>query len=427
MKTLNFHHESTRMKRLYIVLMILFPALHGFSQVVYTLSDFESRFLKNNLLLLASRYNVSASNAIALQARLWENPVFSAQFNAINPQDHKVFDIGNQGEKAFAIQQIIHIGGQKTREYNFQLANSRIAQLELEDLLRNLKFQLRQNFFTVYFDRLSVKALDQQIDNLKSLIDAFDSQAQKGNIAYKDVLRLQSLYIGLKNDRAQILDEVFSSQQTLSTLIGDSTGVEPGPTATELSVYALDKSFTLDSLQSLALLHRPDLQQADKAIDAGNWNLKWQRSLATPDLTAGFAYDQLGGTFRHEVNFTVALPLVLWNRNQGNVRAAQAQVEQARVTRDFRQLALKNEVMNGYFKFLEALHDYRNVYGLINSNTQSIYESVYQNFKKRNISLIEFTDFIESYCQSLIHYNQSQKALATAGEELNLITGTNLF
>lgn len=415
------------MKRAICVFIFLSSLQTAFSQPGQSLSDCESRFLKNNLLLLASRYNVSASQAIALQARLWENPVFSAQLNAVNPQDHKVFDIGNQGEKAFAIQQIIHIGGQKFREYQYQLANSNIAQFELEDLLRNLKFQLRQSFFTVYFDRLSVKALDQQIDNLKSLIDAFDSQAQKGNIAYKDVLRLQSLYIGLKNDRAQILDEVFSNQQTLGTLTTDSAGIEPAPTEEELAVYHSGKSFTVDSLQTLALQHRPDLQQADKAIDAGNWNLKWQRSLATPDIAAGLAYDQLGGTFRHEVNLTIALPLVLWNRNQGNIRAAQAQLEQAKATREFRQLALKNEVMNGYSKFLEALNDYRNVYGLINSNTQGIYESVYQNFKKRNISLIEFTDFIESYCQSLIHYNQSQKALATAGEELNLITGTNLF
>ena len=66
------------------------------------------------MFLLAEQYNIEASKAAVIQAKIWEQPFFSGEFNAINPQNNRVFDIGAKGQKALAIDQLIYLGGKRT-------------------------------------------------------------------------------------------------------------------------------------------------------------------------------------------------------------------------------------------------------------------------------------------------------------------------
>ncbi|MNF17884.1 hypothetical protein D3C80_2216560 [compost metagenome] len=49
------------------------------------------------------------------------------------------------------------------------------------------------------------------------------------------------------------------------------------------------------------------------------------------------------------------------------------------------------------------------------------------NFQKRNVSLLEFTDFMESYNQAIIQLNELKKKVVLAGEELNSTINKDLF
>ena len=50
-----------------------------------------------------------------------------------------------------------------------------------------------------------------------------------------------------------------------------------------------------------------------------------------------------------------------------------------------------------------------------------------QNYLKRNMTLIEFTDFYESYRTAMLQINQLQDDRADAFETLNYATGTDLY
>jgi cobalt-zinc-cadmium efflux system outer membrane protein len=50
-------------------------------------------------------------------------------------------------------------------------------------------------------------------------------------------------------------------------------------------------------------------------------------------------------------------------------------------------------------------------------------KSITDNFEKRNISLLEFTDFYESYKQNVLQYNQLQNDRIQAIESLNFTIG----
>jgi cobalt-zinc-cadmium efflux system outer membrane protein len=60
-------------------------------------------------------------------------------------------------------------------------------------------------------------------------------------------------------------------------------------------------------------------------------------------------------------------------------------------------------------------------------NFELVYSGVVQNFQKRNISLIEFTDFIESYNQSVLFLDEMEMQIMIQGERINYIVSQPVF
>jgi len=52
---------------------------------------------------------------------------------------------------------------------------------------------------------------------------------------------------------------------------------------------------------------------------------------------------------------------------------------------------------------------------------------VTENFAKRNISLIDFTDFVESYRNNVLQFNQLQNDRRQAIESLNFAVGKSII
>ena len=186
-------------------ILLLFNQLSN-AQKKLDLNGSEEQFLKNNLLLLARHYNIDAAKAQTIQAKIWELPFFSGEFNLINPTDSKVLDVAGGGQKAFSVQQLIYLGNKKKNQVDLAKINEQLAELDFQDLLRNLKYQLRQSFYIVYFNNKKIETTDLQINQISELVNAYSQQAQKGNVPLKELVRLQSLLISFRNERIEIVN-----------------------------------------------------------------------------------------------------------------------------------------------------------------------------------------------------------------------------
>ncbi|WP_165305000.1 TolC family protein [Pedobacter sp. SYP-B3415] len=414
-------------KRCYILISAILLCLTASAQERLSLAAAESLFQAKSLVLVAERYNIDIYRAQALQARLWENPYFSAEFNALNPEGKKLFDVGSQGQKAASIQQLILLGGKRSSQVNMANVSTAMSQLEFADVVRTLRFQLRTSFFAVYYDRLTVAAIDKQLANVDTLISSYERQVDKGNLPLRDLVRLQSLYLTLKNSRAELVDNIAEEQSKLNTLLATSEDIIPQPTDAESAIYRAVPALTLPELQELAIRNRPDVQLTEKGSEMAAWNLKYQRAQNVPDLTVGASYDQRSGAFSNEINITVGIPLPLWNRNRGNIKAAAIQRVQAETLQEAKALEVRNEVGLAYRKYREAQQNFELINSARTADADTVLNGVISNFRKANLSLIEFTDFMESYNQRLTEINRIRKSVASTAEEINYATTSNLF
>ena len=413
----------------YLPVLVLFSMLSApsFAQDSLHISIEESDkiFLQKNLMLAAGQLNVDAQKALEIQARLYPNPQLSVGVNAYDTDNKQLFYAGNKGEKAAEFEQLILLGGKRKNEIELAKQNTKEAQLELEDVLRNLKYKLHSNLYSVYFDLQTLQKFNTQLQQLDTIIAAYEVQVRKGNIPLKEVVRLKSTYIQLNNDKTDLLQSIQDQQKDLQVMLQTTSFIIPAIDENAWSHY--ESLPTIDSLQQLASTHRTDIMLATLDKSIADLNVQYQKSLAVPDLTLNTSYDQRGNAFNNQFMLTVGIPLPLWNRNQGNIRYAQTQTKAAAVNQQIQQTNVSAEVNAAWYNMQRSIQEYKKMQTIYNKDFTDVYNGMHDNFLKQNISIVEFVDFFESYNESLAEVSRIHKQLALSAENINYTTAYNVY
>jgi len=389
------------------------------------LQQADSIFITNNFYLLASAMNIEAQKALVLQAKLYPNPVFSADLHAYDPENKKAFYIGPSGQKAFQLEQLILLGGKKKSEIEIAKTNSVIAELEFQQLIRKLKFRLRSELYAAGQQQLLLSMYNAQLALLDTLLSLYQTQVDEGNLPLKDLVRLKSAYLKLNNDRTELLKQCYETQAQLQTLLQTTSFVEFQFSEKDIEKYIQPVSFT--EIQKEALISNPDFLILQQNKTLAEQYLQYQKRLAIPDIDFYVSYDQRADAFNNQINAGFAIPLPLWNRNQGNIKAAQFKLKET----DYQLQATQNELLsnlkNYYSFYVQAIAEYQKAKSLYNQDFGFIVKGMVENFQKRNISIVEFIDFFESYNETLTEITQIRTQLVISSEQLNMIIGKDIL
>jgi cobalt-zinc-cadmium efflux system outer membrane protein len=411
----------------YGFIIALFFSLQLFAQdtLKITLQETEKIFLEKNLLLLAKQYDIEAADALLMQAKLYPNPTFTASLNLIDPENNKILHIGNTGQKEFVLEQMIILGGKRRSEILIARKNKELAQADFNDLLRNLQYQLRSSYFNVYQQNLILSTYQQQIQVLDSMIVAYEQQTQKGNIPARDVVRLKAISLKIHQERSSIIRDLIEENQKLQIVLQTSAIIQPvvdenlPKTLQNLPKYA--------ELVEIALQNRSDLKLLELESELASMRLRLQKQLVTPDMALNLAYDQRGGAFGNQINVGVALPLPLWNRNKGNIKLAEISHKTSRTLKEQKKKEIETEVLAAWQNMQKNIFMYEKSEQIYSKDFEQVFEGVKANFRKRNISLLEFVDFFESYNESLAEHKRIQVQLIQSAVFINFVVFSNIY
>jgi len=415
------------MRSKYFIILFLI-SISAYSQVdtlALTIKQADKLFLAANFQLMASAMNVEAQKAQEIQAKLFPNPVLTADFNAIDPENERLFHVGSGGQQSLQIEQLILLGGKRKSQIDLAKTSTQMAELALQDLMRQLKFQLHTGLFLISQKQLLVSKYDKQLNLLDEIVSAYEIQIPKGNIPLKDLVRLKGVYLNLSNERAAIYSDYFEQMTKIQTLLQTKKIVSPIITDSEIRSFVLP--INVNDLFKEAIQNRPDLLMSQKDLTFAQQYFTLQQKLAKPDITLFASYDQRGGAFQRQVNIGFAIPLTFWNKNQGNIKSAQAQIQ----TKNYEYEGLKSQVIaevNGtYLQYQQTIKEYLKNSKLYNEDFEITLKGMTDNFQKGNVSVLEFVDFFESYNNALSEMARSKIQLATSIEQIKLSTGKEQF
>jgi cobalt-zinc-cadmium efflux system outer membrane protein len=398
--------------------------------VAITLQQAEERFLKNNLQLLAARFNIDASKAAIDQAELWSNPNISIEQNAYNKFTKKFFDVTKTGNTEVQLQQLVLLAGKRDKQIRLAEINTQIAENTFYDLLRALKFELRTNFFDLYFLQQSLAFYDETIPNVRKTVAATEAIYQKRSILLSEVLRLKSLLFSLENERLGLLNQASEIEHGMSVLLRDTSGsfsyFVPQLDRTMLDSLQID-TLSLQGVVATALEKRPDYKNAQTQVQYEDANLSLQKAMRIPDLTVGGTYSRAGSYIPDYYALTLSIDLPIFNRNQGNVEISENTLEANKLLREYSRKTLEKEIATAYKKAVNTDSLFRAFDKKFTGEYKTLVEGMDADYQKRNITIIEFTDFYESYRTSMLQMNQLQNDRLDAFEGLNYAAGTSLI
>jgi cobalt-zinc-cadmium efflux system outer membrane protein len=388
-----------------------------------TIKQAEDLFVKNNLQLIIQRYNIDNASAQIITARLFPNPDFSFA-NGI----HATGVPNAYNEQSFSVSQLFTTAGKRNKSIQLAKISVDQARFQFFDLLRTLKYTLRNDFYTIYFQEQSAKVYNQEINSLAKTLTVFKEQYTKGNVAEKEVLRIQSQLYTLQAEYNNLQVGIDTVQSELKIL----TKVNPASVIEPVVNYDLDgkdivSGMPYQRLLDSAYINRYDLRLAKVTVDYNNANLAVQKATAVPDISLSLNYDKLGSYGDNFISAGIGFSLPFFNRNQGGIKQARIAIDQSKIQLQNQQTQIESDLATNYKGALRLEKLYNSFDPHFKDDFNHLIQEVFKNYEKRNISLLEFLDFYDSYKTNTLQLNTLQLNRITSLEQLNFITGTPFF
>lgn len=399
--------------------------------VSLTLNEAEQRLISQDLAIIAARYNVEIAKTNVLSAKLWYNPNITYGQTLFNNGTGRFFDISNpqnnsgNGEWYVQLQQLISYAGRHTNLVKLNKIDLERSSYVFEEVVRALKLEMYNDFSTLMGDQQKVLLYQYQISALNNLISATKKQISLGVSSKNDLIRLEA---EAQDDRNQLLaveSELQDNETDLKIILHYPLKTFIKAKNDDIGLHIQIPSFA--EILNAANQNRGDLKLAHKTLDYQVQNLKLQRSLAVPDLSIGVEYDKAGGAGYDYSGISLSSDVPVFNRNQGELKAAKIQISQAEVNDSLQTNMVQNQVEGAYLKLI----NYKSQYDLTDMNYSSdldqMGKSAIDNYKKQLISLLDFLDQMRSYTEAKAGLIDAKTNYFNAIQNINYQVGTTII
>jgi cobalt-zinc-cadmium efflux system outer membrane protein len=290
-----------------------------------------------------------------------------------------------------------------------------------------LKYALRSSFFNIYYLQQTAKVYDEEIQSLKTIGNAYKEVKGKGYVSEADVVSIQAQLYSLQNEYQALVDNINDNESQLRIMLQSTNNNYIKPLVDTGIVKADPLAFKLSTLLDSAYANRTDLMIAKDNLTLSQQNLSYQKALAVPDITLGPGFVNQSNFIKADWVYVVGFSIPVFNRNQGNIKSARQMIDYSDAQLQLTRKTLEEQVFRGLQKALDADKLYKGIDPAFANKFDALASEMMKNYMKRNVSLLNFLTFYDSYKQNIIQLNTILFNKVNAMENLNFLTGTNFF
>jgi outer membrane protein, heavy metal efflux system len=400
------------------------------AQQALTWDQVKATFEATNPALKADADNVDEMRAEEITAYLRPNPQLTAATDGTQIAPHDGAWQPFRGTDFVPTVSYLHERDHK-RELRLESAQegTRISEAQHEDLQRNLEFTLR----TAFVETLEAKAV---LDMAKADLDYYDKiieisrdRLKAGDIAEIDFDRIELLRVQYESELQTAIVNLHTAKIQLLQLLNDRTPLDQFD-VTGIFDFS-DALDPLDSFHQAALAARPDLQAALETIEQSETNHKLAISNGStdPTLSAWYTWNASNNNpnATQTLGASVNIPLRIFDRNQGEKKRTQIDVDRAQQASEAARGQVFSDVDTAYELVrsnVELLKPYKAKY---NDEALRVRDTVSYAYFHGGASLMDFLNAQSDYRQVQLAYTQLIGAYLTSAAQLNLAVGREVI
>ena len=393
---------------------------------VLSLADARSVSFLRNWDLLAAKCGIDAAQAQVIVAREFPNPTASLSTFKLGDRESGTASGNGLWERNYdtlaAIGQLIEIGGKRRARQAAARAGVAGARAAFLDARRLLDQGVTKVYIAAVLAGENARILSESAGYLRREADLAEVRLKAGAISESDEqqieisaeqFELQARSSSAAAVQARIAVEVLMGVKEPR---GDWT---PADSLVQLTQHVVSPSQGITCLKPEAA--RPDVLVADANLRSSIANLRLQKAYRIPDptLTLGAEHNPPGGGPPVDtLNIGVSFPLPLWNRNGGNIKAAEAARDQAEIALRKAESQAMADIATAESEYDEASHRWQRYRDETVPKSAMVRDSVAFAYEKGGSSLVDLLEAERTDNDVRLAAAQSQADAATAAANL---------
>jgi cobalt-zinc-cadmium efflux system outer membrane protein len=413
-----------------MLFLLLGCGLKAGVQQALTWEQVRDRFEANNPTLLADKLSIDESKAQEITAYLRPNPDFTLTVDGTQiAPDRGVWQpfVGTFESPGISY---LHERRHK-RELRLESAKKAtlIAESSHLDLERTLLFNLRSAFVSTLQAKAVLQLAKDNLAYYDQVLDISRSRFGAGDIARIDLDRLELQRVQYESDLQAAEENLETAKIQLLTLLNDRTPIKQFDVTGPFDFN--DQLLPQDEVRKIALDTRPDLKAAVEAVDKAQTDHKLAVANGSTDPTLSAWYTHNSSNNNpfgiNTLGVSVAIPLRIFDRNQGEKLRTQLDITRNERLRDAAEAAVLSDVDSGYATLesnLILLRPYKAKYLQMSVRVRDTITFSYQH---GGASLLDFLNAQAEYRSVQLNYMNLVGTYLTAAAQLNMAVGREVI
>ena len=416
------------LRALCAALLVITPALLAQSPpppgatAPLTLQQAVERARTGNPTLTAARQHVSAVQATKLTAALRQNPTLTVQGQGVT-----LPEVNNNGGNPFDysanVSRLFERGQKRRWRMEGAAATADETESQYRDQERQLALAVRQAFTNMLVAKAALAVAQDNLTDYQKTVDLSKARLDAGDITRTDFERIDLQLAQFESDSDNARLNLQQSSAQLQLLFGvdrpspsmDITGTLEPPTL----------PLTMADAETAALAARPDYTAARQALLVSRANARYAIAGGTVDPTISSEYERSGAD--NTFGFNVAIPLRIFDRNQGEKERTRYEVDSSR----FAVTAARNQVVSDVDQAWLALDIAQRQARRYNTHyldeAAHVRDNLQFSYRNGNTTLLDYLSALRDY--RAIHLNSlnANAQVWLAIHQLSYATATDII
>ncbi|MFC3608839.1 TolC family protein [Stutzerimonas tarimensis] len=378
---------------------------------ILTLAVAMQRAIEASPELASARRALFANDALITQARVFPNPVLSATRDEIG-SDAPITEL--------VLSQEIELGGKRSARIAAAQTARGAASADLDAARAQLLSTVTASFFAVLVAQERLELAQATSSLAQRALNAATKRVAAGKVPFIEQTRAQVAAAGVQMELSDAETALDIARQRLSVLWND-----PEPRFGRV-VHATDSLPNPPALAELYshLAQSPLIQRARLETERYEALLAMERAERIPNLTVSAGAQRSDAFDSTQAVVGVAIELPLFDRNQGNISAAEQRLYQARDQYSGLAIQLKRDLAQAHAQLTSANRQARTLREQVLPGAESAFSAATKGFELGRFDFLDVLDAQRTLLQARTQYLNTLVQASQASAELERILGS---
>jgi cobalt-zinc-cadmium efflux system outer membrane protein len=372
-----------------------------------SLADAEQIALGGHPALARAAARVAAARGVWLQAGLLPNP--TAGYAA-----DEMGDEGTSGMQGGYVGQEIVTAGKLRLSRAVASQDVRRAEAELEAMRYRIVADVQQAFYDALVAQQTVRQVSDLLRISNDAVKTTDVLLNQGELS-----RVELLQARIEANTTQVLLETtrnaeIAARRRLEALLGlEVNGELAGDATADLPDYAWEESL------GRLLAESPELAAAQTQVDRAGWAVDRARAERLPNINAQVTVQHNNATSEDIAGVQIGLPLPIFDRNQGGIQEAHAELSAAHSNVARVEMDIKRRFAATYERFANARRQAAEYQGKILPDAKESLDLVGVLYRNGEAGYLTVLTTQRTYVQTHLNYLAALRDLRRAAAEID--------